>query len=211
MKNSKLVMAGVALAFLSGGVASAFAQGAPDDVSGVKSRKMHVHGQAARTNVKTEAGYRPLTVGAPRVARVPTPAESVNGLGAAVASPFNGIAAVGGPIGVGGSVIGGAIGGATSIATAPLGALLGAPVGISNDLAPPLPIKARYAHTGPVTTTLDDGYAQEVPVDRSGPIYMIDNGGKDRTVTPFTLLIFPVTGAVSALTSPLRPAPVVAH
>ena len=190
MKNSKVVLASVAVAFLSGSVATASAQGAPDSVTGVPTKKMHVHGQAARTNIKTEAGYRPLTVG-PKPA--PTAADAVTGVGTAIATPFATV-----------PVLGGAIGGATTLAASPLTGLFGGQPGISADRAPPLPIKARYANTGAVTTTLDDGYAQEVPVDRSGPIYMIDNGGKDRSVTPFSLVVFPITGATYAITQPLR-------
>ncbi len=204
MRTSNVLLASVAFAFLSG-TAVSYAQTMDGEASG----QARIHGQAARTNIKHN-GYRPLTVGGRRgvvAAPAQTAAESVNGLGAAVASPFNGVAAVGGPVGFGGSVIGGALGGATTLATAPFSGLLGGQVGISNDAAPPLPIKARYAGTGAVTTTLDAGYAQEVPVDMSGPIYQIDNGGRDRSVTPFTLLAFPITGAVSAITSPLRPAP----
>ncbi len=209
MKNSKLVMAGVALAFLSGGVGAAFAQGAPDSVTGVPSKKMPVHGHAARTDIKNEAGYRPLTVGGPRpVAPAAGPAEAVAGIGNGIAAPFNSAASVGGPVGFGFGVAGGAIGGATTIATAPLVGLFGGPVGISGDAAPPLPIKARYARTGAVASTVYEGYSQEVPVDKSGPIYMIDNAGNDRKVTPFSLFAFPLTGAASIITTPLRPAPV---
>jgi hypothetical protein len=202
MKHTKMLLATVALAFVSGGVASAFAQGAPDDAAMMRRKP------AVKSRYHENAAYRPLTVGRRAVRPAATAAAAVNGVGAAVAAPFNGVAAVGGPIGFGGAVVGGAVGGAATLATAPLGALLGGPVGISADPAPPLPIKARYARTGAVASTIDEGFSQDVPVDKSGPIYMIDTNGHNRVVTPFTLAAFPVAGAVSAATTPFRPAPV---
>ena len=110
-------------------------------------------------------------------------------------------------LGVAGGVVGGTIGGVTSVVAAPLLGLSGGAVGISANPAPPLPIKARYANTGAVTTTFDEGFAQDVPVDRSGPIYMIDNTGHDRVVTPFSLVAFPALAATSIITTPFRAHP----
>lgn len=201
MKNSKLVMTAAALAFLSGGIASAFAQ----DAAPAPVPRVH----------RQPAGYRPLTVGArhaPVTHEAPAPAEGFGtGLGNAIATPFNGIAAVGGPIGTGGALAGGVVGGAVDVAVSPFAAIAGGPVGISNDAAPPLPIKARYAGTGAVANTIDEGYLQEVPVDKSGPIYMIDNGGHDRVVTPFTVAAAPVAATLSIATSPFRPGHTVPH
>ena len=199
MKNSTMVLAGVTLAFLAGG---ALAQEAP-------VKKLRAHGHAARNDVSAESGgYRPLTVGGPRrVARpVAAAAGAVGDVGAAVAAPFNTAAQVGGPVGVGLGIAGGAVGGAATLATAPLVGLLGGPVGISPNPAPPLPIKARFANTGAVANTIDEGFSQDVPVDKSGPIYMIDTTGTERTVSPFSLLAFPITGAASVITAPLRAA-----
>ena len=128
------------------------------------------------------------------------------GLGDTLASPFNAVGAAGGPIiGTGAGILGAGIAGSTSLVTAPFAGLTGTAPGISGMPAPPLPIKARFANSGPVTSTYDEGFAQDVPVDKSGPIYMIDNTGHDRTVTPFSLLVYPISGATYALTSPLRP------
>lgn len=187
MINRNVVLAGVAMAFLSSGVATAFAQDAVPTYP--THKRYHRPG--------TEQ-YRPLTVG-PRQTSIPSQAGPVGtGLGTAVAAPFN---AVGVP------VAGGIVGGAANIAVAPLNGLLGGQVGISPDPAPPLPIKARFANTGAVETSFDEGFSQDVPVDKTGPIYMIDTTGHERTVTPFTLAAFPVTAAASAITSPLRALP----
>lgn len=188
MINRNVVMAGVAMAVLSSSVATAFAQGTSPT-------------QKRYRRAGTEQ-YRPLTVG-PRQASVPSQAASApaaigTGLGTAVAAPFN---AVGVPL------AGGIVGGAANLAVAPLNGLFGGPVGISPDPAPPLPIKARFANTGAVETSFDEGFSQDVPVDKSGPIYQIDTTGHERTVTPFTLAAFPLTGAASAITSPLRALP----
>ena len=192
MINRNVVMAGVAMAFLSSGVATAFAQNAV-----VPTYPTHKRYHRPGTEQ-----YRPLTVG-PRQTSVPSqattaPAGIGTGLGTAVAAPFN---AVGIP------VAGGIVGGAANLAVAPLNGLFGGQVGISPDPAPPLPIKARFANTGAVETSFDEGFSQDVPVDKSGPIYQIDTTGHERTVTPFTLAAFPITGAASAITSPLRALP----
>lgn len=209
MKHSKIMLAGVAVAMMAGGAVTGFAQGAPDAATGVPMKRMvKTHGHAARIQqTADEQGYRPLTVGAPPV--VATPATAVGGIGDALASPFNSAAGVGGPIGAGFGIAGSTIGGATTLATAPLAGLFGGPVGISPTPASPLPIKARYANTGAVESTIAEGYTQDVPVDKSGPIYQIDPDAPSRKVTPFSLLAFPITGVTSAITTPLRPATVV--
>lgn len=130
---------------------------------------------------KGSAKYRPLTVAAK-----PTPGV------------------VDGAAGVAGGVIGGTLAGAGSLIQAPFAGLSGGAVGISPVAAPPLPIEARYARTGKVFASYDQGYAQDVPVDNSGPIYKISDASP-RTVTPFSLLAFPITAATSAITTPLRP------
>ena len=180
MKSSNLLMAGVALAFLAGGVNSAFAQAqsvGPTDQNPY-SRKKVSHGHAARSDIQNNT-YRPLTV-----------------------SP-TGVAPVDAGVGVADAVLGGV----GSLVTAPISGLGGGSVGISPDVAPPIPIKARYANTGPVADSIEEGYTKPIPVDKSGPIYMLDNDAKARTITPFSLFAFPLTGATSILTSPLRGTP----
>lgn len=142
-------------------------------------KKVTVHSDY---NKKGSAKYRPLTVGA---------------------KPTGGVAAD--AAGVAGGVVGGTLAGAGTLIEAPFAGLTGGSVGISPVAAPPLPIQARYARTGKVFASYDQGYSQDVPVDSSGPIYKIDDKAT-RTVTPFSLAAFPITAATSALTAPLRPA-----
>lgn len=198
MKSSNLLMAGVALAFLAGGVNSAFAQAqsvGPTDQNPY-SRKKVSHGHAARSDIQNNT-YRPLTVSPTGVAPVDA------GVGVADA----GLGAAGGILGGVGTATGGVLGGVGSLVTAPISGLGGGAVGISPDAAPPIPIKARYANTGAVADSIEEGYTKPIPVDKSGPIYMLDSDAKSRTITPFSLFAFPLTGATSILTSPLRGTP----
>lgn len=198
MKKSNLLMAGVALAFLTGGVGStlAQAQGVSASDTNPYNRKKNTHGHAARTDIQN-TGYRPLTV-SPNGAG---PGGVIGGVGAGVGGLVGGI---GTGVGTG---VNGALGGVGTIVAAPFNGLAGGPVGISGDAAPPLPIKARFANTGPVTDSIEQGYAQPVPVDRSGPIYMLDKDAKSRSVTPFSLIAYPLTGVTSIISSPLRGRP----
>lgn len=191
MKSSNLLMAGVTLAFLVGGVGSAFAQAqsvGPTDANPY-NRKKTSHGHAARTDIQNNT-YRPLTVSPTGVA----PLDA-------------GVGVAGAGVGLGLGAAGSVLGGVGSLVTAPISGLGGGQVGISGDVAPPIPIKARYAGTGAVSNTVEEGYTQPIPVDKSGPIYMLDNDAKGRSVTPFSLFAFPLTGATSIITSPLRAAP----
>ena len=202
MKMMSVVIAAVAVSFVAG---SAFAQDA--DLLAKKNQIQSSRGY----DHKGSAKYRPLTVS--KLNRAPlAPAAGAGdpgtAVGGALAAPFNAVGAVGGPVGIAGSVAGGAVAGATSLAFAPFAGLSGGSVGISAIAAPPLPIEARYANTGKVFSSYDEGYAQDVPVDASGPIYKISDKAI-RTVTPFTLAAFPITAATSAITSPFRSAPVV--
>jgi len=187
IKRNTLV-AGVAALAVAVGATAAFAQA-----------DMNSNMGAARPWHKKQAS-RPLTV---RRAVAPNPAV---GVGEAVAAPVVAAGAIaGGAVGATAGIVGGTVAGATGIAAAPFAGLAGYPPSISPNPAPPLPIRARYANSGPVTATFDEGFSQDVPVDRSGPIYKIDNTGHDRSVTPFSLAMFPVTAATYAVTAPLRP------
>ena len=179
MKKISVVLAGVAVAVMAVSAGSASAQ----DAMSMKRKAQSSNNYSKKGSAK----YRPLTVQAPASAENSGP----NSLG----TPITG--ALG--------VVGSTVTGAASLAVSPLQALGGAPVGISPDPAPPLPIKARYAGTGKVVSSYDQGYAQDVPVDASGPIYKIDDKAM-RSVTPFTLAAFPVAGLASAITTPLRAA-----
>ncbi len=204
MKMMSVVLATVAATVVAG---SAFAQDAQSDLL---KKKNQIQGSRAEDH-RGSAKYRPLTVSklnAAPLAPAAGAADAGTAVGGALAAPFNAIGGVGGPVGVAGSVAGGAVSGATSLAFAPLAGLTGGSVGISPVAAPPLPIEARYANTGKVFSSYDEGYSQDVPVDASGPIYKI-NDKAIRTVTPFTLAAFPLTAATSVITSPFRRAPVV--
>lgn len=152
------------------------------DVSGASAQMMKKK-VSVRSDYdkKGSAKYRPLTVAAKPTGVVDSAAGAVGG------------------------VVSGTIAGAGSLIAAPFAGLSGGSVGISSVAAPPLPIQARYARTGKVFASYDQGYSQDVPVDNSGPIYKIDDKAT-RTVTPFSLAAFPITAATSVLTAPLRPA-----
>ncbi len=197
MKYSNMLMAGVALAFLAGSAGTAFAQaqstGASDE--NPYNKKKVSHGRASK-NVQNDT-YRPLTVSPTGVAPVDA------GVGVAGA----GLGVVGGVLGGVGGAAGDILGGSGGLVTGPIGALSGGGVGISGDIAPPIPIKAQYEHTGAVSDSVEEGYNKPIPVDKSGPIYELDNSAKSRVVTPFSLIAFPIEGAASIATSPFRGTP----
>ena len=57
----------------------------------------------------------------------------------------------------------------------------------------------RYVGTGAKQAEVDEGWTMAVPVDRSGPIYVVDNG--DPTLSPVTLIGAPIraVGTVAQL------------
>ncbi len=198
MKTSKLLMTGATLAFLAGGIGSAFAQaqstGPTDD--NPYNRKKVTHGHAARSNIQNNT-YRPLTVSPAGVVAAPVAAGAdVAGAGIGL-----GLGAANTGIGAAGTILGG-VGG---LVTAPIAGLGGGAVGISPDAASALPIKARYANAGPVADSVEEGWLKPVPVDKSGPVYELDTSNS-RSITPFSLFAFPLTGVTSIITSPLRAA-----
>ena len=205
MINRNVLMSGIAAAVLVAASSVSFAQMAPQP-AGEPGTDMYPnrHHGVHHATAGVKGTPHTLTV-TPRPVAAPV-VDPITGVTTALASPFNAVGAAGGPIvGTGFGVAGSAITGAGTIIGAPFAGLTGTAPGISGNAAPPLPIKARFAGTGPVASTFDEGFAQDVPVDKSGPIYMIDNTGHDRTVTPFSLLAFPISGATYAITSPLRP------
>lgn len=68
--------------------------------------------------------------------------------------------------------------------------------------AKPLPIVAKYAGVGPVTTTAPQGWAQDVPIAANGPIYKLEPVENAGTVSPFALIAAPITAAVSIASVP---------
>jgi hypothetical protein len=139
---------------------------------------------APRHARKLQKGYasrvtqdnRPLTVTAP-----PSP-----GLGTIVTAPI----AVAG-----------------QIATAPLNGLSQAfgygPIGGPSR---PLPIVARYAGVGPVTDSVNQGWAQPVPVSANGPIYKLEPAANNGGVSPFALIAAPITAATTLAAAPINAA-----
>lgn len=119
---------------------------------------------------------RPLTV------TRPAPAPAVNPLTA--------------PIGVAGQIV-----------TAPLNGLSQAfgygPIG---GPARPLPIVARYAGAGPVTTTVPQGWAQDVPISANGPIYKLEPVSNSGGVSPFSVIAAPITAATTLAATPINAA-----
>ncbi len=110
---------------------------------------------------------RPLTVrraGAPVVAAAPAAAP--------VANP------VSGAIGVGSTVVG--------LPFQVLGGIFPADTAVRKGGV----TAVKYVGTGDKQAEVDEGWTMAVPVDRSGPIFVVDNG--DPTISPFTLIGAPI-------------------
>ena len=60
----------------------------------------------------------------------------------------------------------------------------------------------RYVGTGAKQAEIDEGFATAVPVDRSGPIYVIENG--DPTITPFSLIGAPIRAVGTIAQTPFK-------
>lgn len=99
------------------------------------------------------------------------------------------------------------IGAVGTLVTAPLGGLSQAfglgPVGGPSR---PLPIVARYAGAGPVTDSVNQGWAQPVPLSANGPIYKLEPVANSGTVSPFTLIAAPITAATTLASAPINAA-----
>lgn len=124
---------------------------------------------------------RPLTVrraGAPVVAAAP------------VAAPVVGANPVSGALGVGSAVVGlpfQVLGGIFPADTAPRKG------GVTN---------VRYVGTGAKQAEIDEGWTVPVPVDRSGPIYVVANG--DPTISPLTYVGVPIRAIGTVAQTPFR-------
>ena len=127
---------------------------------------------------------RPLTVrraGAPVVAAAAAAPVAAAGV---VANPVTGVLGVGQTVvGLPFQVLGGIF---------PAG---GAPTkgGVTN---------VRYVGTGAKQAEIDEGWTQPVPVDRSGPIYVVENG--DPTVSPITFIGQPIRAIGTVAQTPFR-------
>ena len=123
---------------------------------------------------------RPLTVrrvGAPVVAAAPVAP-------APLANP------VSGAIGVGSAVVG--------LPFQVLGGIFPADGGPRKGGVTPV----RYIGTGAKQAEIDEGWTAAVPVDRSGPIYVVENG--DPTVSPITFIGQPIRAIGTAAQIPFR-------
>ena len=60
----------------------------------------------------------------------------------------------------------------------------------------------RYVNAGAETDKIDEGWAQPVPVDKSGPIYVVENG--DPTISPLVFIGAPIMAAGSIAQLPFR-------
>ena len=127
---------------------------------------------------------RPLTVrraGAPVVAAAAAAPAAAAGV---VANPITGV------LGVGNTVVG--------LPFQVLGGIFpngGAPTkgGVTN---------VRYVGTGAKQAEIDEGWTQAVPVDRSGPIYVVENG--DPTISPITFVGVPIRAVGTIAQTPFK-------
>ncbi len=58
----------------------------------------------------------------------------------------------------------------------------------------------RYENAGAEQAKIDEGFAEPVPVDRSGPIYVVENG--DPTISPLTFIGAPIRAAGTIAQTP---------
>jgi len=99
------------------------------------------------------------------------------------------------------------IGMAGQIVTAPLSGLSQAfgygPIGGPSR---PLPIVARYRGVGAVTTTVPQGWAQDVPISANGPVYKLEPVSNSGGVSPFSIIAAPITAATTLAAAPVNAA-----
>ncbi len=60
----------------------------------------------------------------------------------------------------------------------------------------------RYAYAGEEKDKIDEGFATPVPVDRSGPIYVVENG--DPTISPLTFIGAPISAVGTIVQVPFH-------
>ncbi len=118
---------------------------------------------------KPHMARRPLTV---RRAGAPVVAAAAPVVAAPVANPITGA------LGVGSTVVGLPFQVLGGIFPANAGARKG---GVTS---------VRYVGTGAKQAEIDEGWSMAVPVDRSGPIFVVENG--DPTVSPITFIGEPI-------------------
>ena len=123
---------------------------------------------------------RPLTVR--RAASAPV--EAAAAAPAAVANP------VSGALGVGSTVVG--------LPFQVLGGIFPSDTGVRKGGV----TAVRYAGTGEKAAEVDEGWTQPIPLDHSGPIYVVENG--DPTVSPFTFIGRPISAIGTLAQTPFR-------
>ena len=129
---------------------------------------------------KPHTARRPLTVrraGAPVVAAAPV-------VPAPVANP------VSGALGVGSTVVG--------LPFQVLGGIFPADTAVRKGGV----TAVRYVGTGAKQAEIDEGWNVAVPVDRSGPIYVVENG--DPTISPITFIGQPIRAVGTFAQTPFR-------
>ena len=60
----------------------------------------------------------------------------------------------------------------------------------------------RYVNAGPEEAKIDEGFATPVPVDKSGPIFVVQNG--DPTISPLVFIGAPIAAAGTIAQTPFR-------
>ncbi len=123
---------------------------------------------------------RPLTVRRAAAA----PVEAAAAVPAAVGNP------VSGALGVGSAVVG--------LPFQVLGGIFPSDTGVRKGGV----TAVRYAGTGEKQAEIDEGWNQPVPVDHSGPIFVVENG--DPTVSPFTFVGRPIAAVGTLVQTPFR-------
>jgi hypothetical protein len=124
---------------------------------------------------------RPLTV---RRAGAPVVAAAAPVAPAPVANP------VSGALGVGSTVVG--------LPFQVLGGIFPADTGVRKGGV----TAVRYAGTGAKQAEIDEGWTQAVPVDRSGPIFVVENG--DPTISPITFVGVPLRAVGTVAQTPFK-------
>ena len=134
-----------------------------------------------RSNNKAPIRRRPLTVrraGAPVMAAAPVVAP------APVANPISGV------LGVGSTVVG--------LPFQVLGGIFPADAAVRKGGV----TNVRYVGAGAKQAEIDEGWNVAVPVDRSGPIYVVENG--DPTVSPITFIGQPIRAVGTIAQTPFK-------
>ncbi len=95
---------------------------------------------------------------------------------------------------------------APGVVTGAASTLVGLPFQVLGGIFPaPGPRKGgvtavRYENAGAETAKIDEGFAEPVPVDKSGPIFVVENG--DPTISPLTFIGAPIRAAGTIAQTP---------